>query len=173
MLINKHFQTWLLKKIRMCTPYLTLTSDDFLFQHAPWTPMNPPVACANSVLPTRIPWILAMVTSQVVYVTSDIRTRTIQAQIVQVIAQWPLGDFSEILDIFKLISVTDGWGISCKSPLRWMPLDLTDDKSTLVPVMVWCRQATSHYLRQCWPRSVSPYGVIRPQWVKKCDVSLH
>ena len=27
-----------------------------------------------------------------------------------------------------------------------MPLDLTDDKSTLVQVMAWCRQATSHYL---------------------------
>ena len=46
-----------------------------------------------------------------------------------------------------------------------MPLDLTDDKSTLVQVMAWCRQATSHYLSQCWPRSVSPYGVTRPQWV--------
>ena len=31
--------------------------------------------------------------------------------------------------------------------------------------MTWCRQATSHYLSQCWPRSLSPYGVIRPQWV--------
>ena len=47
-----------------------------------------------------------------------------------------------------------------------MSLDLTDDKSTLVQVMAWCRQATSHYLSQCWLRSVSPYGVIRPQWVK-------
>ena len=47
-----------------------------------------------------------------------------------------------------------------------MPLDLTDDKSTLVQVMAWCRQATSHYLSQCWPRSVSPNGVTRPQWVK-------
>ena len=37
--------------------------------------------------------------------------------------------------IFKLISVTDGWGISCKIALRWIPLDLTDDKSTLVQVM--------------------------------------
>ena len=27
---------------------------------------------------------------------------------------------------------------------------LTDDKSTLVRVMVWCRQATCHYLSQCW-----------------------
>ena len=47
-----------------------------------------------------------------------------------------------------------------------MPLDLTDDKSTLVQVMAWCRQATSHYLSQCWPRSMSPNGVTRPQCVK-------
>ena len=32
-----------------------------------------------------------------------------------------------------------------------MPLSLTDDKSTLGQVMAWCRQATSHYLSQCWP----------------------
>ena len=31
--------------------------------------------------------------------------------------------------------------------------------------MAWCRQAPSHYLKQCWPRSMSPYGITRPQWV--------
>ena len=31
--------------------------------------------------------------------------------------------------------------------------------------MAWCRQATSHYLTQCWPRCMLPYGVTRPQWV--------
>ena len=46
-----------------------------------------------------------------------------------------------------------------------MSLDLTEDKSTLLQVMAWCHQATSHYLSQCWPRSVSPYGIIGPQWV--------
>ena len=35
--------------------------------------------------------------------------------------------------------------------LRWMLLNLTNDKSTLIQVMAWCRQATSHYLSQCWP----------------------
>ena len=58
-----------------------------------------------------------------------------------------------------------GWGISYEIAFRWMPLDLTDDKSTLVQVMAWCRHATSHYLSQCWPRSMSPFGVTRPQWV--------
>ena len=58
-----------------------------------------------------------------------------------------------------------------------MSLDFTDDQSSLVQVMAWCRQATSHYLShgatyyitpclsQCWPRSLSPYVVTRPQWV--------
>ena len=67
--------------------------------------------------------------------------------------------------IFQIISVIDGWGISCELALRWMSRDLTDDKSTLVLVMAWCHQATSHYLSQCWPRSLSPYDVTRPQWV--------
>ena len=62
--------------------------------------------------------------------------------------------------------MTDGWGISCEIGLRWMPPDFTDDKSTLGQVMAWCRKATRHYLSQCWPRSLAPYGVTRPQWVK-------
>ena len=47
-----------------------------------------------------------------------------------------------------------------------MLLDFNDDQSPLVQVMAWCRKATSHYLSQCWPRFLSPYGVTRPQWVK-------
>ena len=45
-----------------------------------------------------------------------------------------------------------GWGIEVA--LRWMPLDFTDDKSVLVQVMAWCRQATSHYLSPCWLRMI-------------------
>ena len=67
--------------------------------------------------------------------------------------------------IFKQILVIDGCDISCEIALIWMWLDFSDDRSTLVQVMAWCCQATSHYLSQCWPRSLSPYGVIRPQWV--------
>ena len=68
--------------------------------------------------------------------------------------------------IFKLSLVTDGWCVSCEIALRWISLDLTADKSTLVQVMAWCHEATSHYLSQCWPISMSPYDVTRPQWVK-------
>ena len=67
--------------------------------------------------------------------------------------------------IFKQILVTDVWVISCEITLRWVSQGLTDNKSTLVQVLAWCRQATSDYLNQCWPRSMSPYGVTRLQWV--------
>ena len=66
---------------------------------------------------------------------------------------------------FKLILVIDGWGICCKIALVWLPLNHICDKSTLVQVMAWCHQATSHYRNQCWPRSPTPNGVTRPQWV--------
>ena len=61
--------------------------------------------------------------------------------------------------------VINGWGISCEIALAWISLDFTDDQSTLVQAMAWCRQATSHYLSQYWPRSLSPTGITRPQWV--------
>ena len=44
--------------------------------------------------------------------------------------------------------------------------DLTGDNSTLVQVMSWCRLATSHYLSQCWPWSMLPYGITNPLWGK-------
>ena len=79
--------------------------------------------------------------------------------------------------IFQLLLVIDGWSISGKIVLKWMPMDFTDGKSTLVQVKAWCHQATSHYLSQCWPRCLSPYGIIRPQWVHSlwpCDaISWH
>ena len=34
-------------------------------------------------------------------------------------------------------------------------------KLTLVQVMAWCCQITSHYLSQCWPRYMF-YGITRP-----------
>ena len=34
--------------------------------------------------------------------------------------------------------------------------------------MAECHQATSHYLNQCWHRSLSPHGGTRPQWVHVC-----
>ena len=74
-------------------------------------------------------------------------------------------EWNFIYVIFKWISVIDGWGISCEIALIWMSLDFTDDQSTLVQVMAWCRQATSHYPSQCWLRSLPSYGDTGPQWV--------
>ena len=41
--------------------------------------------------------------------------------------------------IFKQMLVIDGWGICCEIALISVSLDLTDDQSTLVQVMAWCR----------------------------------
>ena len=48
---------------------------------------------------------------------------------------------------------------ACKGPV--------DNKSSLVQGMACCRVATSHYLNQWWPRSLTPYGVNKPEWVKQ------
>ena len=63
-------------------------------------------------------------------------------------------------EIFKVTLVIDNWDISHEIAVRWMQLNLTDEKSTLVQVM-----ATGHYLNQHWRRPMSPYGVTRPQSV--------
>ena len=66
--------------------------------------------------------------------------------------------------IFNLTLVNGGRGIKRETAFRSMSLDITKDKSTLVLVMAWCHQATSHYLsEQCWPRPLPPYGVTRSQ----------
>ena len=46
------------------------------------------------------------------------------------------------------------------------------DKSTLIQIIAWCCQATSHYLGQCRPRSTSTYGITRPQWVNPSHLEL-
>ena len=61
--------------------------------------------------------------------------------------------------IFKL-NVHNGHSL-----LRWMPHNLTNEMITLIQVMAYCHQATNHYLKQCWLRSMSSYGVTRPNWV--------
>ena len=60
--------------------------------------------------------------------------------------------------IFKFSWVIDVCGITCEFTLKRLSHDFTDDKSTLVQVMVWCCEATNHYLSQCWPTSTRPLG---------------
>ena len=65
---------------------------------------------------------------------------------------------------FKLITQNSSLGTCCES-LVWIPENLTYEKSTLAQVMAWCHQVTSCYFSQCWSRSVSPFGVTKPNCV--------
>ena len=47
------------------------------------------------------------------------------------------------------------------------PRNFAGGKSIVCLQVIACwRQATNHYLNQCWSRSMSPYGVTRSQWVR-------
>ena len=56
--------------------------------------------------------------------------------------------------ILKLIIQKRNMSSHYEVALRQVLDDLTNETSTLVQVMAWCRQATSYYLSQCWPRSL-------------------
>ena len=60
-------------------------------------------------------------------------------------------------DIFKHIFFNENIWSSIKFSLK---------RSASIQGMAWCRQATSHFLSKSGPRSVSPYCVTLPQWVK-------
>ena len=72
---------------------------------------------------------------------------------------------TEIHDMIYNLYVVSFWREGRQRSIAYQAVSPTDDKSTLIQVMAWCRQATRHYLSQCWPRSMSPYGVTRPKWV--------
>ena len=67
--------------------------------------------------------------------------------------------------IFKFIIQNNSLGTNSEIAIRWMPHNFINGKSTLVQVMACCHQATSHYLNQCWPKSLFPNSIPRPQWV--------
>ena len=47
-----------------------------------------------------------------------------------------------------LILVIDGWGTACEISFRWMTLDLSDNKSTVIQVMAWLMYPTENvYVR--------------------------
>ena len=48
-----------------------------------------------------------------------------------------------------------------------MPRDLTD-KLTLVQIIIRCRHAKGNYLSQCWPKSLSSYGVTELKDTEQC-----
>ena len=53
-----------------------------------------------------------------------------------------------------------------------MQRDLTDDQSTWVQVMGWCRWATNYNYNQIWLSSKTPCGVTRSQWIKKVILKM-
>ena len=84
---------------------------------------------------------------------------------VSTLTNWPLGrvvhnNFRNVISQhmlqMKLMSTSE-------IAVRWvqMPQNTFDDKWTLVKLMAWYRHATSHYLSQCWPGPMSPYGITR------------
>ena len=72
-----------------------------------------------------------------------------------VLTHQSLEDLDEILQMQYSIN------LHCENALRTQ--GFTDNISTSVQVMAWCCQAASHYLSQCWHRSMSPYDVTSPQ----------
>ena len=68
--------------------------------------------------------------------------------------------------VFKCILLIIFRGIFQWFAFMWMAAVPADEKSTLVQVMAWYRQASSHYMNQCWLKSMTPCVATRPQWVK-------
>ena len=63
----------------------------------------------------------------------------------------------------------DNFTSSCGNNRKWMPWDLTDDKSTLVQVMAWCLQVFKPILIHIY---MSPYGVTEYWDINKSDAIL-
>ena len=57
---------------------------------------------------------------------------------------------------------------SCENALGMLQ-NMCDNKSTLVPAMAWCHQATSHYLSQCCVRSIVLLGQNE---LTSCNIEL-
>ena len=101
--------------------------------------------CMNSLAPRRLQWNVTDFSTCM----NSLAPRSLQ---------WNVIDFStcmnslapkrlqwNVTEVFlQLILVIDGWGISYEIALRWLSLNLTEDKSTLVQVMAWCHQAPSY-----------------------------
>ena len=67
-----------------------------------------------------------------------------------------LNNFESVNSKFKLTSEIWFSNNPYEIVLGGMPLGPTNDKPSLVQVMVWCPQATNHYVRQFWHSYMSP-----------------
>ena len=72
-----------------------------------------------------------------------------------------LTEFQSISNLWLLI-----WNTQYKLINVPFAMPQGPDKSTLFHVRAWCYQASSHYLKQCWPSSMLLYDTPWGQWVK-------
>ena len=81
------------------------------------------------------------------------------------LTQWPKkGMCLKVWECDNQRCLGEGYHV-CKIVVSWMLEDLDDDRSTMVQVMAWWCQATSHNLNQCWLYCMKPYSITRGQWV--------
>ena len=69
-------------------------------------------------------------------------------------------------DIFKYISMNENVWISNKIEPKFVPKGSINNIPTLVQIMAWHHQVTSHYLKQWWSSFMTQICVTWPQWVK-------
>ena len=81
--------------------------------------------------------------------------------------------FKYVCVMMKFILVIYTLSIFSEMALRRMPQNLTDTKSTLFQVMVWCHQARRYYLNQWWPSLRTPYGVNRGKHLRYQVLLIH
>ena len=65
------------------------------------------------------------------------------------------------IHIFKNLKLNDKFCQHIFVHFLWncTEIDANNLESALVQVMLWCHQATAHYLSQCWLISLSPFGI--------------
>ena len=69
-------------------------------------------------------------------------------------------------DIFKCQFLKEKFYILIQFSLKFVPNSPTDNMSVLVQVVAWCKTDNKLLPKNCWLRSLMPFGVTRPQWVK-------
>ena len=73
-------------------------------------------------------------------------------------------------DKFKCISFDENVWISLKMSMKFVPKVRINNITSLVLIMAWCGQATSHYLNQWWFILLTHICVTWPRWVNSCHV---
>ena len=74
-------------------------------------------------------------------------------------------------DIFKCIFLKEKFEYLKEIILEYVSLGLTDKTINIGSGNgLVLNRRKSHYLKQWWPRSLTPYGITRPQWVKAIDM---